>query len=191
MTPTEAKARLTEVEAALVTANQRLELQRSIRKDLTAKLEALPRNGDCPEGDKLKTALGQVLHGVTRMDGVDFPELNALLDKPGIPDTERLIARFLNEQSALKVFLERWARKVTLPYRFIGKPFKATFEGRELQPGDICELTVEQSVAWADRFEPAESSSLTPRKAADLPDQGPSGASADPLTAATWGRSSG
>ena len=76
--------------------------------------------------------------------------------KPGLRRTREMIAKLEAEVEALRASLARWpTAETTHPYVYTGPRFSAVVGGRELEPGDVAELTENQAKSWANRFKEA------------------------------------
>ena len=157
MTLFERRQRYTDIGSALPLISDALAAREPVRVLLAERLADVSRPGtraDWHAKAELEEALSQLRDGIPHNGGIRFPELAPFVGKPGTLQLQRQLASLTREQGEHAAYLERWPTDdVRLPHRYSGAPFKARFDGRELQPGDVVDLNEAQARANADRFE--------------------------------------
>ena len=128
----------------------------AVKQELAKERDALPkqrRPWEHSQFDLLSRAIGLVEIGVTP-DDVPHPVLSALVREPGLRDTRIFIARLTRECEELREHVARWPTpETTHPYRYVGRP-NGRFNGQELMPGDVLELTQTRAKNLVNIFEP-------------------------------------
>ncbi|HEX5474964.1 MAG TPA: hypothetical protein VFX12_09915 [Vicinamibacterales bacterium] len=91
--------------------------------------------------------------GFTDADGVTDRRLEPFRFAPGITWFARTRERLVAMRAAVAAHDARWGRGQHHPYRYIGLPGRAQFDGRFLKVGEVVLLNERQADAWQDRFE--------------------------------------
>jgi hypothetical protein len=157
----DATARLADLKQELSKAidwKQRLEDQLS---DLLTHLhEKLPKRGRSHEqrllAEELSAAIAEIKQGVDVREGVsEHIDIERFAGKPGLDEITERIPRLRKDIRTLKRHLTQWpSEEATRPYRFKGSTGLTFFDGlRELEPGEIVNLTRAQAANLRDRFE--------------------------------------
>lgn len=149
----------------LVKLKQYLPVVRKVKAEIQKEIDLLPRRRNLIEHAKwvqLNEALAIVDNGFTYTvtpkfpDQPVFPGTEPMLRRPGLIETELRIAQLEADCKEWRAWEKRWPSADTKhDYRYTGRPYKATVDGKELVPGDVVKLTENSAVAWADRFEAA------------------------------------
>jgi len=157
MTSDDAKKRLPEVERELAAATAHWRQLTAIRDELERDLGKLDRHRshhEWRESGVIREALGQLARGVVAADGYSFPVMGDLVGKPGLTQTKQTITKLTAEQDLLNAFLLRWPEATTShPYRYTGPKWKCSIDGKDVQPGDVVQLSATQVESWGDLFE--------------------------------------
>lgn len=144
-------------EARQLLADDRAELL-AIQADIAAQIPA-PTQPLTRETARIafdaKQDLHFLVHGFDGMVGITNPRLAERRGLPGLAELDRLLARLdrLREKVVErdeKRRTEVWPRK----FAYTGRSGDAEWHGRNLQPGDVVELTEAQAKSWRDRFTP-------------------------------------
>lgn len=160
-----AAEQLRAAETELVKLKQWKPLLLKIKAEIQKEIDLLPRRRNLIDHAKwvqLTAALQVVDNGFTYDVSAKFPNeailpvMEPMLRRPGLIETDERIARLEADCKEWRAHEKRWPTAQTRhSYRYTGRPYKATFDGKELVPGDIVQLSEGQAIAWADRFEPA------------------------------------
>jgi hypothetical protein len=157
----DASERLAELTQDLQRAQNRRDRLQGFLEDVLAKLKALPTRGRSyrqqKTAEELTEVVDQIKNGVATGEGVFTNHIDSTFDfagKPGLDMVVESIPRFKKDIRLLKVHLKRWPDETTVhAYRFLGGTGLTFFDQRELEVGEVVNLTRAQAAGWSDRFE--------------------------------------
>ena len=115
------------------------------------------------EFDNLTRALKNIDNGLTydtfsNTPIVPYDFMKVMVGRPGLIETDLRIAQLEADCKEWRAYAKRWPTPDTKrEYRYTGKPYRHTVDGKALEKGDVALLTENQALAFADRFEEVSS----------------------------------
>lgn len=160
----QATTRLAELKHELDVALNWKERLEELLADLLKRLhDDLPKRGRSydqqRQAEALSAAIQDVKQGVAVREGVSEHIWLDISGKAGLDTISERIPMLRKDIRLLRRHLTRWpSESVTHPYRFKGSAGLTHLDGRELEPGDVVNLTRAQAGGWRERFEEIEES---------------------------------